>query len=135
MLSKSIKKDTASRKASGLTLQPSTLSESPRRKQYQNSEPAFGSKKERFEYKHEYKQKTTKQEDKREPVFSMDMKMSSYQRSVMFDGLFRGTKFHKLGKEVLDALVTFHNPSEEESSVYNIIRLIGELTGEDEIMY
>ena len=43
----------------------------------------------------------------------MDMKMSGYQRSVMIDGLFRGTKYHKLGKEVLDALVTFHNPSEE----------------------
>lgn len=53
----------------------------------------------------------------------------------MIDGLFRGTKYHKLGKEVLDALVTFHNPSEEESSVYNIVRLIGELTGEDEVVY
>ena len=48
----------------------------------------------------------------------------------MIDGLIKGSKYYKIGKEVLDALVNFHQPSKEESSVYNIVRLLGELRGD-----
>ena len=56
--------------------------------------------------------------------------MSSYERSLMIDGLSKGSKYFKIGREALDALVNFHNPSQEDYSVYNIVRLLGELRGD-----
>lgn len=60
----------------------------------------------------------------------MSFKMSSYERSLMIDGLSKGSKYFKIGREALDALVNFHNPSQEDYSVYNIVRLLGELRGD-----
>ena len=43
----------------------------------------------------------------------MDIKMSSYQRRLLVDGLIKGTEYNKLGKNVINSLVDFHNPSPE----------------------
>ena len=87
--------------------------------------PAFGSKKERFSYPHDYGKEEKKADTTKETKFSMELKMSSYERTVLMDGLFKGSRFNKLGREVLAALVAFHDPSSDESSVPSIVRLIG----------
>ncbi len=78
--------------------------------------------------------KEEKKEERKDPGFSMSYKMSSYERAMMIDGLVKGSRYNKVGREVLDSLVELHQPSGEESSVYNIVRLLGELRGDPEFL-
>lgn len=120
------------RRTSGLTIDTQETQESKAKNERQSprNKTGFGSSLGRFGEATTMELASKDRRKKEEPQFSMSFKMSSYERSLMIDGLTKGSKYFKIGREALDALINFHEPSHEDYSVYNIVRLLGELRGD-----